>query len=417
MAQTAQPADITAVQDILKEVYTSDTINSQIYDDALLYSQLDKTTEYHDAVGDKAIGFVKVGRNVGVSSRSLNGGTLGAPGHQQVDRWELDYTATYLQIKILGTTIAKMKTARQAAVRAVDHEVSEGLVDWKKDVQRQLYGNGDALIAKCATTTASTTVNLDSVANGGDGYDAINLGHLVAGMYIDIGTTADEDSQVGDAKIASVDGSAEATPKIVIDTAVTTSTSHYVSRADNRAGTVSYEGNGLRNLVSDSGTFAGISSSTVPEWKSNVQDAAQGALTRGQMQTAFRNVRKFGGKVNLIITSLEQQEAYYNLLQSQVRFAGDSNLASGKVEGPTFNNIPVAGDPDCPRGDMYFLDTKQLFMVSAGDPQWQNVNTGGDILDWVKDEDAFQARAAAYLNLGTSKRRAHARIKSLDPTP
>lgn len=416
MAQTAQPADITAVQDILKEVYTSDTINSQIYDDALLYSQLEKTTEYHDAVGDKAIGFVKVGRNVGVSSRSLNGGTLGAPGRQKVDRWSLDYTATYLQIKILGTTIAKMKTARQAAVRAVDHEVSEGLVDWKKDVQRQLYGNGDALIAQCAATTASTTVNLQPVASGGDGFDAINLGHLSAGMYIDIGTTASENVVVNDAKISSVNASATA-PSIVIDSAVTTTTSHYVSRADNRAGTTSYESNGLRNVVSDTGTFATIDPTVVPEWKATVTDAAQGSLTRGQMQAAFRNVRKFGGKVNLIITSLEQQEAYYNLLQSQVRFAGDSNLASGKVEGPTFNNIPVAGDPDCYRGDMYFLDTKHLFMVSAGDPQWQNVNTGGDILDWVKDEDAFQARAAAYLNLGTTKRRAHARIKSLNPTP
>src|SRR5687767_12705183 len=126
MAQTAQPADITAAQAVLKEVYTNDRLVSQLNEETVLLSQLERTQEYHDAVGDKAIGFVRIGRNVGVSARSLNGGTLGAPGHQQRSRWELDYAANYLQIKILGTTIAKMATARQAAVRAVDDEVNQG---------------------------------------------------------------------------------------------------------------------------------------------------------------------------------------------------------------------------------------------------------------------------------------------------
>src|SRR4051794_3419225 len=117
MAQTASPADINAVSNILKKVYTSDTIQSQLNDDALLYSQLEKTTDY--VVGDKAIGFVKTGRNANVSSRSLNGGTLGAADHQKTNQWSLDYAATYIQIKLLGTTIAKMATARQAATRAI----------------------------------------------------------------------------------------------------------------------------------------------------------------------------------------------------------------------------------------------------------------------------------------------------------
>jgi hypothetical protein len=413
MAQVASPADITAVQNILKTVYVSDNIESQLYDDALLLSQLEKTTEYTDSVGDKAVGFVRVGRNVGVSSRSLNGGTLGAAGHQQANKWQLDYAATYLQVKILGTTIAKMQTARQAAVRVIDDEITHGLVDLKKDLQRQLYKNGDAVISACAVNVGTTTLTL----NATDGTDAINRGWLQVGEYIDLGAAGDADSVAAERTISAI---TLATPSITISGAnVTTAVTDYVRRAGNASpvdGT-SYEMNGLQNAINDSGTFAGISSSSVPEWKSYVKDAAGAALTRPFMQGAWRNARQYGGAPDFILTSLEQQEAYYNLLQAQVRFAGDSTLGSGKVDGPTFNNIPVAADPDAPRGVMYFLDRSKLFMVTAGEIAWQNTTTGGDILAWKQDEDSFVARAAFYGNLGTNHRRAHSVIKNLNPTP
>lgn len=408
MAQTAQPADITAAQAVLKEVYTSDRIESQLNEETILWSQLEKTQEFHDAVGDKAIGFAKIGRNVGTSARSLNGGTLGAAGHQQRTRWELDYAANYLQIKILGATIAKMATARQAAVRAIDDEVDEGINDLKKELQRQLYGTGDALIVNTGTTTTSTTVALAATNAGAD---AIDRGWLQVGMYIDIGTTADEDAVVADAKITAVNSNGTSST-VTIDSAVTTGATHYISKADNRSGTTSYEMNGLGNVVDDSGTLQNINSSTVPEWKANVVNAGAN-LARSHMQQAFRKARQNGGTPDLILTSLNHQEDYYNLLQAQVRFAGDANLASGKVDGPLFNNLPVVADPDCPTGKMYFLSKKNLFLVSAGDIAWQNVNTGGDILAWVQDEDAYAARAAAYMNLGTSRRRSHAVVENI----
>jgi hypothetical protein len=410
MAQVAQPADITAVQNLLKEVYVSDNIESQMFDDALLYSQIERTTDYHDSVGNLAVGFIRTGRNVGVSSRSLNGGTLGAAGHQQTKRWTLDYTASYLQLKILGTTIAKMATARQAAVREIDDEVSRGLVDLTKDIQRQLYSNGDALIIGCGTTTSSTTVVLEATQKAAD---VIDRGWLQVGEYIDIGTTANQVSVVQDAKITAV-SSAGTSSTITIDSAVTTSATSFISRASNRSGTTAYESNGLGNLVKATGSFAGIAQSSESTWASTEIDAAAANLSRSQMQRAYRGSRQYGGKPDLIITSLNHQEDYYNLLQSQVRFAGDSNLASGTVDGPLFNNLPVVADPDCPTGVMYFLSKRNLFTVSAGDIAWQNQTTGGDVLAWVQNEDAFTARAAWYGNLGTDHRRAHSKVKSIN---
>lgn len=412
MAQIASPLDVAAADAVLKEVYGPDTIQSQLYDDALLYSQLERRTNV-DVVGDKFIGFTKVGRNVGASSRSISqadGVKLGAPGHQQTKRWELDYAPTYIQIKILGTTIAKMQSQRQAAVQAIKMEVEGAITDIKKDIQRQLY-IGSGRTAQCGTTSASTTVVLDPVS----GYDAIVRSWLAVGKYIDIGTTGDADAVAAERKITAIND-LESAPTITIDgTAVTTSSSHYISTAGNRSASdgTSYEMNGLGTLVSDTGTFAAIDPTTVPEWKSHVVDANGAALARSHMQEAYRKARQFGGAPDWVLTSLDHQEDYYNLLQSQVRFAGDAKLASGKVEGPLFNDIPVAADPDCPRKVMYFLDSKNLFLVTDGDIRWHAADSHGGVLDSVLGEDAYQGAAKCYSNLGTDKRRAHSLVKGL----
>ena len=425
MAQTASPADITAVSNILKEVYPSDEIVSQLNDDALLYSQIQRTKEYHNAAGNEAVLFTKVGRNTGTSSRSLNGGTLGAAGHQRTKKLVYDYTAHYIQLKILGTTIAKMSTARQAAIQTIDLEVNGALTDIKKDRQRQIYSDGTGKIATCGTTTTSTTVNLYTgvTTTGGlpvvyNNNDAIRNGWLggdtTEPMYVDIGTLASPTAVGGDILVTGATDS-DTAPTLTVSAAIsTTANTHFVFKAGNTAASsVSYESNGLEGLVNDSGTVGGLATSTEASWAAaKVVDAAGASLSRSHMQQAYRAVRRYG-KPDFILTSFEHQEDYYNLLQSQVRFAGDANLASGKVDGPKFNDRPVSADADCPRGRMYFLDKSHLFMVSAGDIDWQNMNTGGDKLVWVQGEDSYVAMAKVYENLGTDKRRAHAKIKNL----
>jgi hypothetical protein len=425
MAQTASPADITAASNLLKKVYPSDEIVSQINDDALLYSQIERTQEYHDSVGDKAVLFTKVGRNTGTSSRSLNGGTLGAAGHQRTKKLEYDYTAHYIQLKLLGTTIAKMSTARQAAIRTVDLEVNGALTDIKKDRQRQCYSDGTGKIAVCGTTTTSTTLNLSTAVTttGGattvyNNNDAIRYGWLDGSteepMYIDIGTLASPTTVGGDIQVTGVTES-DTSPTATLGTSVsTTANTHFVFKAGNTAASsVSYESNGLENIVESSGSVGGLATSSEASWAAaKVVDAAGASLSRSHMQQAYRGVRRFG-KPNLILTSFEHQEDYYNLLQSQVRFASDTNLASGDVDGPQFNKLSVSADADCPRGRMYFLDKSHLFQVSAGPIDWQNMNTGGDKLVWVQGEDSYVAMAKVYENLGTDKRRAHAKVKNL----
>src|ERR1044072_7450828 len=112
MAQVAQPADIVAVQALLKEVYPSDKVEEQVVKDRTTLSELENGNNHSDEVGDKAIGFVRTRGNKRSNSRSLNGGTLGAPARRVRKRWDYHYRAHSIQTKFLVAPMAKMRPRR-----------------------------------------------------------------------------------------------------------------------------------------------------------------------------------------------------------------------------------------------------------------------------------------------------------------
>lgn len=409
MAQTAQAADIAAASAVLKEVYSSDKLEEQVQNDRMLLSWVEKTSEHTNEVGDAAIGFVRSQTNPRTHARAIAGGQgLGAPGRTKRDRWEYDYTANYIQVKINGSTIAKMRTARQAAVREIDDETDDAIEGIKDDLERQLHSNGDALIAKCGTSGSGLVVTLDAT----EGPIALANGWLKENMYVDIGTTASENSQADDALITAID---ETNNTITVSgvSNFTTSSSHYVSIAGNRTGTTSYEWNGLRNITSATSVLGTLDPSSKSFWKAQRVDCA-GALSLPKMQDLHIKLFKKGAKYDAILTSPEHQRDYYNLLSPQIRYNSETNLSSGHIEGPDFNGRPVVATQDHHDGQMEYLSKRNLFQFSDSDGiEWQNINTGGDVLAWVQNEDAFQARAAIYGQIGTDRRAAHGALHSI----
>src|SRR3954467_13380853 len=117
----ANPANIAAVQDILREVWVSDTLRSQLYDDMVLFDYIEDVKEYTDSDGLKASVPLKTGRTGGVGSRAI-GQQLAPADHQRVGKASYNYKNHYLQIQVLGPVVAKMETDRQACVREVDFE-------------------------------------------------------------------------------------------------------------------------------------------------------------------------------------------------------------------------------------------------------------------------------------------------------
>jgi hypothetical protein len=402
-------ATVSAYNDALKQVWTQDRLEEQLYDGNPLLDELEKTSRFH--TGKEAVTPLHKSRNGGYSAKPASGGTLNSAGNQGIDQAVWNYTHHYQQIEIESAAVDQTDGKPLSVANVIETEVTGALSDLRKQLTRQAFGNGDALIAKCATSTSTTTINLDP---NDYGYDAIERGWLHAGLPIDIGTTASEASVADGVTIESVKEDA-ADPEIVISGSnVTTSSSHYVSIKDARSGTTSYESNGLRNIVG-SGTLGGIDPSTAGNewWKSDVDATAQ-ALSLPLMYERNRKVmQKTGKPADYVVTSLKQQEAFYKLLQMQARFNGDNALGAGNVGAASFAGMTVHAHPDCPNRCMFFLSKKHLFIVAVDKPYWQNKLTGGDILEWKQGNTAFTAVLIYRLNLATNRRNAHSALTNL----
>jgi hypothetical protein len=188
---------------------------------------------------------------------------------------------------------------------------------------------------------------------------------------------------------------------------VTALATHQISLAGNRsAGGVSNEMTGIEGIVDDVSALGGLTPASAPYWKA-IKDFNAGtprALSIPLMNNVWRKIKQRGGRTEVLLSDLVQQQKYYELLQPQVRFAGDTRLGAGNVEGPNFNNVQVIGDPDCLPNRIYFLNKGSIQLYSGGKIAWQNQTTGGDVLAWRQDYDAFVGRAAKYGQVGTNRR-------------
>jgi hypothetical protein len=397
----------TTVDAALKETWTSDNIIEQLYNQNPLLKRIRKlkTTQ----VGQQAVTPVHTGRNWGYTALPAAGGTLNTAGAQELKQATWNYTHHNVQIKIQGSAIDGTQNDTLSVAEVIDMEVTGALGDLERQLSRQLFMAGDALITACGTTTTSATV----VLNVADGFNALERGWLGIGSVIDIGTTADEVA-IGDARTITAVTESSSAPTIVISGAtVSTTSSHYVSLANSRLAAVSYEMNGLDLVVDSAATLGGLTVAAAPTWAS-YEDSTSQALTLPLMYNANRKVmQKTGKPANYVVTGLKQQQKFYELVQAQVRFAGDAKTEAGNVDGVGFNGMTVHAMPDCKNEQMYFLTIEDLLLVSSGSPYWQNKHTGGKILAHIQGEDAYGAKITVRHQLGASRRNSHAKMTGL----
>lgn len=406
-------ADATAYDAAMKEVWTGDNLEKQFYTEHPTLDQIERRTPQYE-IGDKAVTPVMTERAGGYSAvprtGSTNLNTADAVGMQQAT-W--NYAHHVKQIKIESATIDETRGSSKAVAEAVNTEVEAALDTLRTQVTRQIYGNGDALIAQCTTTTTANEVELLST---GFGYDAIVRGWLHEGQEVDIGTTANEVAVADKVTITAVEENAS-TPSITINgSTVSTTSSHYVSIANGRSGTTSYETNGFRNMFgSTSAVLGGLDPATVTKWKPAVVDSSATSLTLpllyNQRRQIFQRTRK---NPDWCLTSPKQNEAAYKLAQPQVRFSGDGDIGVGAVNGWSLNNMKVEEDPDCPDRCWFTLSKKNLFAVRTKKPHWQNEYTGDSkILEWNQGTTALVAALFYRFQLGTDRRNAHGSLVGL----
>lgn len=402
-------ADLTSMDAALKETWTESRLAEQLYQGNPLLDKIKKLRSTQ--VGQQAVTPIHTGRNFGYTALPASGGALNAAGQQSLAQATWQYTHHNQQVLIQGSAIDGTKGDALSVAQVVDMEVEGAVNDLNRQLTRQLFSDGDGVVAKCIVTSASTTVLLDPVS----GFNAIERGWLAPGAVVDLGVAADGDSVAAARTVTAVVESATAPSITISGAAVTTTTSTLVSFAGARSPVngSSLEMNGLGNIVSTSAGLGGLTVAANPVWASPYVDATSQALTLALMYAASRKVyQKTGKEPNYIVTSPKQLEAAYRLLQASVRFMQD-NVSAGNVEGTDINGMKVFRQPDCKNEDMFFLTVEDLLLVSAGDPYWVNKITGGNILQWIQGSDSFGSKITVRLNLGARRRNSHSALRGL----
>jgi len=434
-------ANLSSLSTILKEYYLG-PVSEQLNNEVLLLSRLESRSE--DLVGKRAYVPLHSGRSTGVGAR---GESIALPtaGSQGYDKAVYDLKYLYGRIEVTGPSMAKTKNEAGAFLQALKSELDGVRNDLKKDLARQVYGDGTATIATVASV-ASQVITLSSA-------EPLRKGQIYVGMFLDVYTSAAAARQVAANTASSGSGGAIqvtavnlATPSITVTGTLTGVVSTDVLV---RAGVVpvasasvveantyskSDEIDGLQRVVSDAAAaFGGIDATAAGKsWWDNQRvalaasassdDRRQGSqdpigitaatapgslgfqnLTFSQVQQGLNLARIAGGMPTSIITSLGVQREFYSLFQTQVQYLDPKTLDYGQgFKTLSYNGMPVIADIDAPYGKMYILDESTLKVFS--DQDWHFLDSDGLTLRQVTGFDKFEAIMARYMNIGATRR-------------
>jgi hypothetical protein len=398
------------ILDLTKEVWTQDRLEKVFYNENRFLDKIEKTNKY--SIGRKALVPLELQLPGGYSAVPTAGSAgLNAADALHVDTAEYTLTNHWQQVAIEAAAMGQADSVGvRSTVDQVNQTVESNLAALRREINRQVVGNGDALIAKCTTTTSSNTILLDPT---GYGYDAIVRGWLRVGQTVDIGTTAAEGTIAADVVITAVSESSTAPSITVSGSAVSTTTSHYISIANARLATASYESSGLRTIAgSASSTIGTLAPASVNQWKPASVDTSTTLVSLDLLLNLQKAVYQKTGKwPKYVTTSPKQCANLYSLFQNQVRFNGD-NPSAGNVESFTWNGMEIVCDPDIPDRELYMLTTDNFFVVTDGKfgkPTWASAITGsGSPLEWKQGTTQFVDALYYPFQLAINRRDSHA---------
>jgi hypothetical protein len=416
------PATLSTVDAILKDDYKEylDNLNNANF----ILSQVE--TRKDTVQGRIARHAVHLGRSSGVGARAENG-TLPTAGNQAFATVPVPVRYVYGRIQLSGPTIKQAVTDRGAFIDALDAEMEGIKNDAMKDVNRQLWGTSNGVIAQCGTTSSATTVVLASTT----GSTALRQLFFDGGMVVDIGTVASPTTVASARTITSVD---ETNKTIAISgAAVTTTSSHFVFRSGaggassntGQPGDGQVELTGLQTIVDDTAVLHTINPSSQPKWKSyvNSNSGTNRSITETLITgSIMKTLTNSGKKPSLLVSAEGVNLAISNLLLSLKRNMEQTSLKGGYA-GIQFYSPSVSGtgdesptalyaDFDCPNNRLYGINPDVLVYHQVGDG-FQFMDLDGAVMNRKPDVDAYEATLYAYGELACKQRNAHFVIKDI----
>jgi len=243
----------------------------------------------------------------------------------------------------------------------------------------------------------------------------------VAGMSVDVGTTAAPTNSTSTNAITATGGSAGAYT-ITVTTAFTATAAEFVFRTGSggdATNSTQKELTGVQTIVAASGTLWNVNPTTYPVWVSTVKSnsGTNRAISENLMaQTVHAINRASGTWPNMAVGSDGVQRAFAATLTSAKRFVNTVDVSGGYGKGISFiagggTEMPLTFDRDCPSNSVFFFNTKHLFEYQMSD--WEFMEDDGAVLSRVSNQDAYEFTLRKYHEFTTDRRNAHGLLSDI----
>ena len=395
---------LASIDATLKEVYEGD-VRRQLMDETVALKRVTRSSDgVSNETNGKYVTFpVHVRRNGGLGSRNESE-ALPAAGQQGYAAARLALKSDYLGIELTGHSIDMSDTNPKAFAKSLDEEMERGRTDFKKDLNRQIYGNGSGAITTVRAVVTSTTIPVVDARLFWVGSHVIDVVTAPSTVVASARTVTARDLTPG-ANTITVSGAA-----------ITTVVGQLITLKDS----VNREITGLGAIIANSGVLYNINPATEPEWTSEVDSngGTPRALSEGLMLRLVDRVRSRGGKTTAVLTDDGSFRAYWALL-SQLRGFTNTQDFSGGYKGLSFSagasEIPVVSDFDAPLGVMHFINEDDITFYRDEDIHW--LDRDNAILKQKVDAsgryDIWQAHMVERHELGIGRRNTHAKLADI----
>jgi hypothetical protein len=407
----------------IKDVWTDEELQRQIEDKNTPLGRLEAVRGV--MIGSQAQVPILGGRAGSFTSVGPAGGQLNPATAQPLAQAIYTMPYSWFQIELETSALVQTGGNAQAVVSAKDLEIQGAVENTRHQISRQVVTDGSSVVAACDTTASATTIKLVAASAEGAAWGAAALarGWLPAGtstgQYVDIGTTSDTDALATGVQVTGVNNSPSA-PTITISGAAiaTTLGTHFVYIANpNSTANANPEVNGLRSVVGN-GALGGLNPATSGQefwqgYKDTTTTVMSLDLALGLQRQVMQNS---GGAATEIWTSFKQQANLYALLQNQVQFSGDQNLAAGNVNAASWNGTKIQAFPDILDTDFFMLTPADLVRVKGNldSPKWaSDIEGSGGSLRWKQGYTSFADGVVYPLQLGARRRNTHAAALAL----
>lgn len=394
-----QFASIQNALGILKNFYAGPIV-SQFNDEIPFYKEIEKGKEKYN--GLQVNRPLKLRRNPGIGATS-DGGTLPSIGKQTTQQAVIAAKFNYLRFGVTGPMIKASQGDKGSFVSIMEFEMEQGLIDLKKDINRQLNWDGSGKLAEIAANAVASTV---ITANGRTASEAGN-------KFLDVGNVIDVYSSAGVLMAQGITITAVSISGLVAT--FTLSAVVTVNATDIIVHSNAYQQEVQGFLTAQDGLTSsvyGVDRSVYPVFQGNSFNAGGAQLTLDRMQQAYNEARRRGGMtIDYIVTDYDSERMYNKLLIVDKRYIGkvpgDGTFSNPKSSYLEFAGVPVVPDADMP-SQFFFISSKTFKKYVLCELEWAD-ETGSYMIAQTS-ADSFEARLRLFFNLFPEKPSGSARL-------